>query len=231
MTRTGLIALLALIAAAGNFIGCENQCEQELQNLQLEHSELQERYGEAQQDLRAANMREADLLARAQSAENELSVCRVNLREAQRELSTAQQQLAQLRGQPAQQIESPRVGERITLSTDVVFASGRAELSEAGRGEVGQIAQRIQQRYPQGKVLVYGHTDNDPIRRTRNLWQDNLELSANRAMAVTRALIERGVSADRIETVAMGEADPAVANTSAENKARNRRVEVFILRD
>lgn len=230
MTRMGLFGLVALVLAAGNFIGCENQAEQELQNLQIEHAQLQDQYAAAQDDLRQANLREAQLLSRAQAAEADLAQCNSNLADARRQLSQAQQELAELRGQGQSDFVNPHVGERVTLSTDVVFASGRAELSDAGQREVRRIAQRIASEYPNGKVLVYGHTDNDPIRRTRNLWADNLDLSANRAMAVTRALREAGIAADRIETIAMGQASPAVANSSAENKARNRRVEVYILR-
>ena len=59
----------------------------------------------------------------------------------------------------------------------------------------------LEHKIPVDVFCVY--TDNDPIRKSRKLWKDNLELSANRAMDVSRELHRRGIEPDRVETIAI----------------------------
>ena len=63
--------------------------------------------------------------------------------------------------------------------------------------------------------------------KTKAKWDDNLDLSANRAMAVTRYLTGKGLDSAMIETVGMGAAQPVASNSSKDGKARNRRVEIY----
>jgi chemotaxis protein MotB len=79
-------------------------------------------------------------------------------------------------------------------------------------------------------VRVMGYTDSDPIVKTKNLWKDNLDLSANRAMEVTRHLWSKGISAEHIETVAMGATHFMGPNTTKAGKAGNRRVEISVVK-
>jgi flagellar motor protein MotB len=79
-------------------------------------------------------------------------------------------------------------------------------------------------------VRVIGYTDNDPIRKTRNLWEDNLDLSANRAMTVVRHLREQGIDAEKLTACGRGETNPVTPNTSTANKAKNRRVEIIVIK-
>jgi flagellar motor protein MotB len=79
-------------------------------------------------------------------------------------------------------------------------------------------------------VQVYGFTDNDPIVKTKKLWEDNLDLSANRAMMVTRELIRHGIAANRVETIAMGSTHPVASNSDKAGKAKNRRVEIVAIK-
>ncbi len=117
--------------------------------------------------------------------------------------------------------------DRITVGSDILFGPGRATLTDAGKRALGGIARDLTSTYASRTIRVYGHTDSDPIKKTKNKWQDNLDLSANRAMAVTRYLIDRGVDAARIETVGMGASRPIAGNSSASGKAKNRRVELY----
>ena len=94
-------------------------------------------------------------------------------------------------------------------------------------GPLDQVVQDLQSTYSGRTVRVVGHTDADPIRRTRNLWTDNLDLSSNRAMAVTRYLVTQGVSLQRIETVGMADSRPVASNGTSDGKAKNRRVEIL----
>lgn len=120
--------------------------------------------------------------------------------------------------------EQGLVGDRVTLGTDILFAAGKADLTTAGKGALDKIASDLKSTYGSLPVRVYGYTDTDPIRKTKNLWQDNLDLSANRAMAVTRYLVSKGIDAKLIETVAMGEHHPEGGKT------QSRRVEIIVIK-
>lgn len=123
------------------------------------------------------------------------------------------------------------VGDRLTLASDILFGSGKADLTDAGKGHLDKLVADLKGAYANMPIRIYGYTDNEPIKKTKDLWDDNLELSANRAMTVTRYIVAKGIRADRIETVAMGETHPSVANSSTANKSKNRRVEVIVIKN
>ena len=75
------------------------------------------------------------------------------------------------------------------------------------------------------QVLVVGHTDSSPVSKTS--YTDNREISAQRALSVTRILEKHGVSPARMMAGACGEYRPSVPNTSAGNMEKNRRVEIY----
>ncbi|MBN1941915.1 MAG: OmpA family protein [Phycisphaerae bacterium] len=149
-------------------------------------------------------------------------------------LASKNEELARLRaGQDsgaAEGWQSTTVGDKIAVGADLLFASGRATLTPAGQQALAQIVRDLKGQYSGLPIRVYGYTDSDPIRKSRKLWQDNLDLSSNRAMAVTRYLISRGVSAEDIETIGMGETHFVADNSSRDGKKRNRRVEIFVVK-
>lgn len=77
-----------------------------------------------------------------------------------------------------------------------------------------------------GKIQVQGHTDNDPISTSR--YRSNWELSTARAVSVAQALMDGDVDPRRFEVSGFADTQSLVANSSPENKARNRRVEIVI---
>jgi len=121
-------------------------------------------------------------------------------------------------------------GDRVTLSTDILFAPGSATLSAAGERALVKIANDLKKEYSGMRVRVYGYTDSDPIVKTKNQWKDNLDLSLNRSAAVSRFLTSKGVSKDRIETIGMGDTHFVASNANNANKAKNRRVEIVVMR-
>jgi len=80
-----------------------------------------------------------------------------------------------------------------------------------------------------GRVVVAGHTDNVPIYTSR--FRSNWELSSARAVTVVHALLMNpGVSEDRVLIEGHADSNPLVPNDSVENRAKNRRVELIIVR-
>jgi chemotaxis protein MotB len=110
----------------------------------------------------------------------------------------------------------------LTLNDTLLFDSGQARLSEAAYPrleKIGRLIQRIQV-----PVEIQGHTDNQPIRTAE--FPSNWELSTARAIAVLRYLIQTPeIAPERLSAVGFAEFQPMVANDTAENRARNRRVD------
>ena len=75
-------------------------------------------------------------------------------------------------------------------------------------------------------LMVSGFTDDRPIHDGNRRFADNWELSAQRALTVTRALIDAGVPADAVFAAAFGAQQPVDSNEDAAGRARNRRVEM-----
>lgn len=116
----------------------------------------------------------------------------------------------------------------VTLPNSILFDSGQATLKKDSESKLTSIYSTLKQKYAGKNIEVVGHTDTDPINKTKDLWKDNWELSAQRALTVTRYLVSKGLPEKQIEAVACGEARPVVSNTSDANKAKNRRVEVVV---
>ena len=114
----------------------------------------------------------------------------------------------------------------VTLQNSILFDSGQAVLKKATSSELDHIRSVLRQKYAGKPIDVIGHTDTDPIRKSK--WKDNWELSAQRALTVARYLIQRGLPEDKIRAVGCGESRPIASNANATGKAKNRRVEIVV---
>ena len=114
----------------------------------------------------------------------------------------------------------------VTLPNAILFDSGKAELKSATSAELDHIYSVLQSKYAGKLIEVVGHTDTDPIRKTKDKWKDNWELSAQRALTVMRYLMNKGISAENIKFAGRGPAQPIAPNTTTAGKAKNRRVEI-----
>ncbi len=112
------------------------------------------------------------------------------------------------------------------VGSDFLFDSGRATLKPAGRAKISDVADQIKSNFGDMMILVIGHTDTDPIKKTKHLWQDNLDLSANRAMTVFRELAKLGISTAQLVAAGQGEYAPIAPNGNDAGKAQNRRVQI-----
>ncbi|MFI5177786.1 MAG: flagellar motor protein MotB, partial [Vicinamibacterales bacterium] len=107
------------------------------------------------------------------------------------------------------------------------FSVGSTDLSEAARAILDDLGAALMD--VGNKVLVEGHTDDVPIRTAR--FASNWELSTARATTVIAYLLEHfAIRPERLSAAGYAEFHPRVPNASAENRARNRRVDIVILR-
>ncbi len=114
---------------------------------------------------------------------------------------------------------------RISVKGPMFFDLGSAELRPVTRGFLRQLA-RVLQGHDR-EVRIVGHTDSFPVSSER--FPTNWELSAARATAVVRFLVDQGgLDPHRFTAVAHSMYRPSVPNTSLENKAMNRRVEIIV---
>lgn len=115
----------------------------------------------------------------------------------------------------------------ISLSDKVLFKTGKYELSSRAKEILGKVATVINGK-PEFEAMVEGHTDNVPYRGT-GIIKDNWDLSVHRATAVVRALQDLGVSPSRLVAAGRGEYVPLEPNTTAQNRAINRRTRILVL--
>jgi type VI secretion system protein ImpK len=114
----------------------------------------------------------------------------------------------------------------VTLLAPDLFASGSADVKADYEDTLRRVAVALNQ--VPGRVLVIGHTDDQPLRVLR--YRDNFELSRERAVSVA-ALLQQTLDNDaRITLTGVGSTQPLYRPESEpENRARNRRVEIIHL--
>jgi chemotaxis protein MotB len=115
----------------------------------------------------------------------------------------------------------------INLPSPVLFDLGKAELKDEAKAVLHEVAQSL--KLMNNDIVVEGHTDNLPIYGGK--YKSNWELSAARAFAVRDYLITyEGINERRISCVGYGEYRPIAPNDTEENRAKNRRIEIKIIR-
>ncbi|NIJ89913.1 flagellar motor protein MotB [Xanthomonas campestris] len=117
---------------------------------------------------------------------------------------------------------------RIGIRGNVLFAFNSDELQPDGREVLKSLAAPLAQylRAREEILMVSGFTDDRPVLGGNRRYADNWELSAQRALTVTRALIADGVPAASVFAAAFGAQQPVDSNADEARRARNRRVEI-----
>lgn len=133
------------------------------------------------------------------------------------------QQARELRGQMDSRVQIINQGDYliVRMPQDILFAVDSYTVSPALRGDLGDLAGSLQ-RYPGSTVEIVGHTDNTGSSSY------NQTLSERRAQAVASVLAGYGVPASRLRAYGRGETQPIASNLTAEGRAQNRRVDIFI---
>jgi len=120
------------------------------------------------------------------------------------------------------------VNGRIGIRGSVLFALNSDQLQPEGREVLKSLAAPLSD-YLKSRdeiLMVSGFTDDRQVRDGNRQFADNWELSAERALIVTRALIVDGLPASSVFAAAFGAEQPASSNADDEGRARNRRVEI-----
>lgn len=118
-------------------------------------------------------------------------------------------------------------GTRLTLSNKILFSAGSAALRTDSKRALDEAAKVIRREFSTSTILIQGHTDNQPIVHSAKRFKSNHELSVARAKAVAAGLQKAGLK-NRLKVEGYGETRPLNGNRTNEEKAQNRRVEIFI---
>jgi flagellar motor protein MotB len=116
------------------------------------------------------------------------------------------------------------------FDSEMLFSPGKATLSSEGKRILADVASRVKGEAI--NLIIVGHTDNQPIRRSlaQNPTGMNLQLGARRAIAVAEAFNKSGVHETRMQVISKGMAEPKAENTSKASMKLNRRVEIYFVK-
>jgi len=121
----------------------------------------------------------------------------------------------------------PSKGKNIIKFTmyDIKFVADEADILPEETGRLDIIVEALLKVAGEAHFLIEGHTAD------LNRPEEQLELSVKRAERIAEELVKRGINANRIQTAGYGSTRPIAPSNNSENRAKNRRVEITIIRD
>ena len=116
----------------------------------------------------------------------------------------------------------------VQLATDILFASGSAELSDTGAASLASVA-AVLADIPDRHFQIEGHTDNVPISTTQ--YPSNWELASARAIVVLNAMLDAGLRPSTLSAASFADTHPVASNDTKAGRAQNRRIEIVVVPD
>jgi chemotaxis protein MotB len=168
----------------------------------------------------------AELMSNLNASKEELNQLRALRAEQDKRISAIediQKQFAKMIDTGALKVTARRGALTLSLPAEVLFPSGVAELSKDGELKVLEVGLTLK-KFPDRRFLVVGHSDAQPLKNS--VYKDNWELSAARALTVTRFLVQAGMNPKNLIPAGAGEHDPVA---TGKDFARNRRIEILLL--
>ena len=110
---------------------------------------------------------------------------------------------------------------KVTFDSGILFATGKSDLNASSKTALSKFALSLKET-PETDIAIYGHTDN------KGLHEMNAKLSNDRAASVSKFLTANGILPERMKTEGKAFDEPLADNATAEGRAKNRRVEIYI---
>jgi chemotaxis protein MotB len=209
---------LGLVAAALLLTGCSNGLKETNRMLTEENQSLRDQLEERNGALDGSSIevREKDMqIAQLRRELDNARAMAANAAQAPAPTRTAFDGIDGVTG-------SVGAGEiTATVSSDVLFDSGKATLKPSARKALDEVARILNSEYGAHTIRVAGHTDTDPIKKSGH--KSNYHLGFERAYAVRDYLISRGVTTDRVYIASFGPIAPMAT------KKDSRRVDIVVV--
>ncbi len=192
--------------------------EQTIKDLKAENQGLRVKVEELTKQVAEQRQRVADLeMIKEQKVQEVSSEYSSMIEKMKAEIAQGQVTITELKGKLT-----------VNMVEAVLFDSGKAEVKAEGLLVLQKVVDVLKEA--KDKVIrVEGHTDNVPIAGAlARLYPTNWELSAARAINVTRYLQARGIDPAQLSAVAYGEFRPVADNETREGRAKNRRIEIVL---
>ncbi len=213
-----MLMTLSLVMVLG---GCTNW-QKKYKGMNVEHQNLKGLYENCVSSLDASAREKAQMGTELMSSQQTIEELQMMI--SKRNISPAE---AAGFGKDMDVTFDPTAGTiTVTLPNAILFSPGKASLKKISITELNHVFSVLQERYGGKTIDIVGHTDSDPIKKSK--WQDNWQLSAERALSVLRYMNKKGIKGDKIMAVAAGEDRPVSSNSTSSGKARNRRVEIVV---
>ncbi len=190
----------------------KNALTKRIAALTTEKQAIEKRLAEQQLALDAQKAKEEREIARVKSANDKL------VESLKNEINEKQVEIQQYKGVLT-----------INMMDKIFFESGRTALKPSGRSALDRVGE-ILKNLPEKMIQIEGHTDDVPIAEEyQNVFPNNWALGARRAINVAVYFIDKqDIDPARIEIVSFSKYRPRVPNTSPENRAKNRRIEIVL---
>jgi flagellar motor protein MotB len=217
VVRNGLIVATAALLSVGS-LGGQNTLSEENKARRSQYHDTQARYAELASQPKSDPQQVQQL--QGQIAERDAKIA--ELQNQLREPTAGQPSDPQIAG--IETSFNKQTGDMtVNVPGDVLFDAGRATLKDTSKGTLNKIVAAIKKDYAGKHVFIDGHTDSDPITKTKGMWKDNLDLSAERARAVAKYLTEQGrLDSNLVDIRAYGATSPK------KTKEGSRRVEIVV---
>ena len=192
--------------------------------------QLEERNVALEKQLRESLTQNADLQAENDGMRAKNEALQSDLDRARAQPQAAQQATGKPKPEFGEGVDVSMVGDTmtVTLPDTILFDSGKVTLKGSSKQVLDKIAGVLNRDYATYKIRVEGHTDDQPIVKSKKLWQDNWDLSCNRAMAVLRHLVQKGVDPKRVYAAGYSYYKPVASNSTPAGRAKNRRVAIVV---
>ena len=185
---------------------------------QQEQVDSTAKYGQLQDSLRTSAVAQLGVeRGTVNQLGTQLAQTQTGLAEANARAARAMESLAKIA-----QVKEEARGMVITLSGQVLFVTGKAELLPSAQDQLTQVAKALQDQGEIRPIVVEGYTDSVGSE------SNNMKLSQDRANAVRAFLVGKGLPSDKLTAVGKGKSSPVASNDTADGRANNRRVEIVV---
>jgi len=186
------------------------------QNLHKTKAELEKEKRQAELDRLEAKKNAASSKEEIARTKKQLEEEKAARLDTEKKLSAAMASIAEIA-----KVKEEARGVVITISGEVLFATGKYELLPIAQSKLDEVAKAVKDQGYKA-IIVEGHTDS------RGSAKKNEELSFQRADSVRSYLVSRGIESSKIKAVGVGSSRPVAPNSTAEGRANNRRVELVV---